>query len=132
MWYLQFLNKPWRAYATGPDAFDCWGWVVFVLRERYGIVDVPRCLDVKTGDHSAYTQKAEDLQSNGVWQRVDKPVDGAVVLMGSRKLIRHIGIFESGSILHSYQGQGVCRQEEKKIKALIGFSRIEYWKHKDL
>lgn len=128
MWYHQYLGKPWVEYASGPDAFDCWGFVLLVLRERYGINDVPRCENIVIGDYTHYTATAEHIQATNVWERIARPIDGAVVLMGSPILIKHIGISEGGQILHCRHGAGVCIESEKIINDL-GLSRIEYWKH---
>ena len=36
-WTADYLGKPWRNGADGPDAFDCYGLVRAVYRDRYGI-----------------------------------------------------------------------------------------------
>ena len=48
-WTADYLGKPWRNGADGPDAFDCYGLVRAVYRDRYGIempvvsADATRC-----------------------------------------------------------------------------------------
>ena len=36
-WTAEYLGKPWRNGAAGPDAFDCYGLVRAVYRDRYGV-----------------------------------------------------------------------------------------------
>lgn len=36
----KYIGLPWVAGAQGPDEFDCWGMVRWILKHEYGI-DVP-------------------------------------------------------------------------------------------
>ena len=37
----KYIGRPWVAGAQGPDSFDCWGFVRYVLKHEYGH-DVPQ------------------------------------------------------------------------------------------
>ena len=132
MWYREYLGRPWVEYETGEAAFDCWGWVVFALKKQYGISDVPRCLDVKTGDHVAYARRAKKMIAGGHWRPVSEPENGDVVLMGDERhgLVQHIGMVDTGRVLHCRQNAGVCVERIVVIKKQ--FNKIQFWRHKSL
>ncbi|MBX2809511.1 MAG: C40 family peptidase [Cellvibrionaceae bacterium] len=131
-WYCAYLGKPWRAYATGPAAYDCWGLVVAVLRDQFLLHDVPRCLHVPSGDcQTMHNQIYKELET-GCWFSVDSLKEGAVVLMAKSHIVRHIGIVTGGSLLHCRRGSGVCIEPLSFIQQCLGFRHCQYFLHKEL
>lgn len=124
-WSVQYLALPWQAYATGPDAFDCWGLVQHCLKTHFNI-DVDRYIEVTTDDHKAINQAAFAEIESQRWQRVEVPSEGCVVLLSLNKCIHHMGIFTNGAVLHARDGADVCHETIDTLKQL-GFKRIEYW-----
>lgn len=85
---------------------DCWGIVELWYRHVLGI-------DV--GDRSDIAPGATGLQSGfdakSTWQPIDQPVDHCLVIMRAGRLSAgHVGIFYSGSVLHSSQGHDCVYQ----------------------
>ena len=75
----KYIGHPWVAGAQGPDSFDCWGFVRYVLKHEYGY-DVPQvnvnpeCLrDVLVAFRTNLVFQA--------FEEVPVPQDGDVVLM---------------------------------------------------
>jgi cell wall-associated NlpC family hydrolase len=124
-WFFHYLGKPWQAYATGPDAFDCWGLVQHCLKTHYSI-DVDRYINVTTDNHKAINQAAINEIASQRWQQVNEPQEGCVVLLSVNKCIHHMGLYTNGGVLHARDGADVCFETIDTLKQL-GFKRIEYW-----
>lgn len=128
-WIQKYWQKPWVAYASGPEAYDCWGLVHAVLQEQYGINSM-RYLEVVSGDHRAMHKAIEGEMVSGAWERLDQPVDGCVVLMSQGVRFHHIGIWVDvmgGRVLHSKDGRGVCLENLQALRA-SGIRKFEYWR----
>jgi cell wall-associated NlpC family hydrolase len=107
----KYIGLPWVAGAQGPDSFDCWGFVRFILQHEYGYkvppVNVnPECLrDV--------LQAFRNDQAFQAFDEVPKLQDGDVVLMRQAKNPVHAGIWldiDGGGVLHCVRGSGVVFQ----------------------
>ena len=107
----KYIGRPWVAGAQGPDSFDCWGFVRYVLKHEYDY-NVPQvnvnaeCLrDVL---HAFRT----DLAFRA-FKEVEKPQDGDVVLMRQSKNPVHAGLWldvDGGGVLHCVRDSGVIFQ----------------------
>lgn len=107
----KYIGRPWVAGAQGPDSFDCWGFVCYVLKHEYGH-DVPQvnvnaeCLrDVL---HTFRTDLAFQA-----FKEVEKPQDSDVVLMRQSKNPVHAGLWldiDGGGVLHCVRDSGVVFQ----------------------
>lgn len=126
-WSENYLGMRWEPYATGGGAFDCWGLVQHCLAEHYGI-KLNRYIDILTDDHKAFSRAVSSEIQQGHWQKIDQPIDGAVVLMSMHSLFHHVGIFTNGAVLHSKDGADVCIETIKTLKQ-TGFKRIEFFIH---
>lgn len=129
-WAYEYIGLEWEPYATGPDKYDCWGLVQHCLKSHLG-VDVGRYEDVVTDDAAGITDAAADEIATGNWFRLDKPVEGAVVLMSKRTVFHHIGIYTDGAILHARDGADISLEPLSKLSRM-GFQRIEFYIHKSL
>jgi cell wall-associated NlpC family hydrolase len=123
-WWTQYLGIPWKPYATGPDAFDCWGLVWHCLQQQYGI-QMPRHADVITDDHRSIHSQALLAIERGEWIPVDitAATDGCVVLLSQSKIFHHIGLFVDGGVLHARDGADVCWETLNDLER-FGFRRV--------
>lgn len=131
-WVADYIGLPWRAYATGPDAYDCHGLVWHCLSRHYG-VDMSRYREVITNDYRAISQVVKSEQQTGCWQQLDQPQDGAIVLIGTLRTWHHIGLWvevNGGRCLHSHQGLGVGLDRLGQLTQTT--ARTEYWIHRSL
>ncbi len=112
----KYIGLPWVAGQQGPDKFDCWGFVRYVLEHEYGN-DVPQvnvnpeCLrDVL---HAFRTDLAFQA-----FVEVEKPQDGDVVLMRQAKNPVHCGLWleiDGGGVLHCVRESGVVFQNIRSL-----------------
>lgn len=127
-WFIDLLGLPWESKAMGPHAFDCWGLVVHVMRERYGIT-VSQHLEAPSYDVRAFSRAVEDEIRSALWTRVEAPQEGDVVLMSRGRAFYHVGIFTEGGVLHSAEKCDVCHESLSHLKR-SGVLRFEYWRHR--
>lgn len=129
-WANELIGKPYEKGACGPEAFDCWGLVRFVLSERYRI-EVP-VVNVDADDLRAVLSAFKDDPERSNWEEVKQPKEGDVVSMSHNKYISHVGIWldvDGGGVLHAVKGVGVIFGRMANLKS-SGWSRVQYWKHK--
>lgn len=107
-WILSYLGKPWAPGGLGPDAYDCWGLVRAVYRERLGIelpvVDVESLSPLAT--RRALAQHPERMH----WRVLVEPEPYAVALMSYGSRPHHVGIWTGEGVLHAVEGAGVLHQ----------------------
>lgn len=114
-WTAEYLGRPWKNGADGPDAFDCYGLVRAVYRDRYG-VEMP----VVSADATrvlACLHAARDYADYSQWEAVTVPQDGDVLLMGCARHPHHVGVLVEGRVLHSVEGAGVLLQTVDSLAA---------------
>lgn len=132
-WARTYLGKPWQSGAGGPDAYDCWGLVRAILRERYDI-DVP---PVPDADPESILQVASSMLKTtrrDHWRPVAKPEEGDVVTIGKARYPSHCGIWveaDGGGVLHCERGVGVCFSKVDDLR-LFGWGLIEYYRFSSL
>lgn len=113
-WTSEYLGKPWRNGAEGPDAYDCYGLVRAVYWDRYG-VEMP-AISADATKVLACLHAARDYSDYGQWEAVTVPQDGDVLLMGSARHPHHVGVLVEGRVLHSVEGAGVVLQTVDSLK----------------
>lgn len=115
------------AGAQGPDSFDCWGLVRFVLLHEYGYnvppvnINPNNLRDVLSAFHADLAFQA--------FVEVDKPQDGDVVLMRQAKNPVHAGIWldvDGGGVLHCCRNSGVVFQDVPSLNATGWFLHSYY------
>lgn len=115
------------AGAQGPDSFDCWGLVRFVLLHEYGYnvppvnINPNNLRDVLSAFHADLAFQA--------FVEVDKPQDGDVVLMRQAKNPVHAGIWldvDGGGVLHCVREIGVVFQNVPSLNATGWFLHSYY------
>lgn len=109
-WTFDYLGKPWRNGADGPDAFDCYGLVRAVYRDRYGI-NMP-VISTDATSIAECLHAFRDYSDYDKWERIeDDPNEGDVLQMGCARHPHHVGIYiEPNRVLHCVSGSGVILQ----------------------
>jgi len=107
-WVEEYRGKPFRRDADGPDAFDCYGLVRAVLRERWG-AETPALDERWHADAAAALGMALDAP-DCPWADADgDPLPGDVLTFAvpeQREL--HVGIVVApGWFLHARLDEGV-------------------------
>lgn len=130
-WANHYLGLPWVSGGTGPDEFDCWGFVRHIMREHFNH-EVP-VIDVDaTNLRSVLTafRQHPELERYEVHQ--DNPQLGDVVLMRHTKHPTHCGIWidaDGGGVLHCSRGSGVVFQSLQSLKN-TGWSGVVFYRLK--
>lgn len=129
-WAADLIGKRYAVGAQGPDAFDCWGLVRYVLEHHYGIAvpefDVPP--DNWVEANTLMTSAAELAN----WRNVPAMADGQVVMMARRRHPVHIGLAVVANgrlgVLHCAQPAGVLFQALPGLQA-AGWGRLTHYRH---
>ncbi len=109
-WSDDYTGIPFRADGRGRDGLDCWGLVVMVYRERFGIglPEFPGAYPDESPEslrNAAGVARAERER----WRRVEVPVEGDVALLRLQGLPCHVGIVVSKTaMLHVMAGIESC------------------------
>ena len=73
-WTAEYLGKPWRNGAEGPDAFDCYGLVRAVYWDRYRI-QIP-AISADATKVLAGLHAARDYADYSQWEPAEAPQGG--------------------------------------------------------
>lgn len=114
----KYIGLPWVAGAEGPDSFDCWGFVRFVLLHEYGHNVPPVNVNPDNLRDVLHAFRA-DLAFQ-VFDEVKIPQDVDVVLMRQAKNPVHAGLWlgvDGGGVLHCVRGSGVVFQNLHSLNA---------------
>lgn len=128
-WAADLIGTRWERGAQGPDAFDCWSFVRFVLGQHYRI-EVP-AISVPTDLRSASRELASSEELHK-WRQVDRMAEGQIVMMARKTVPVHIGLAVSDGrklgVLHCAQPSGVLFQDEQGLRA-AGWGRLTHYRH---
>lgn len=134
-WATNLIGKPWRKGANGPDAFYCWGLLVYVYRWRLNIkLPLYQNMDVC---NAAIARGLIILETDPLlpwtrWFRVDSPdklMEYDAVGMGPGKM-EHVGIYteaDGGLIIHAAQHNGVIADKPETLRRK--YSRLEFYRY---
>lgn len=126
-----YIGRPWRAGARGPDAFDCWGLVWYTYKKHLG-VELPNFLGLDPSADPVLCARTINAAANGPdWQPIPKPRHMCVAAMGLQYLT-HVGLyldFDGGLILHCTDRQRVTAETPRAISLVFRFRRMEYYRH---
>jgi len=123
-WANQYIGKPWVAGARGPEAFDCWGLVLYVQREHFNR-ELPT-IPVDADNLNALARTFGRHPERKRWKEEKRPHEGDAVLLRQARYPIHVGIWldvDGGGILHCVKGMGVVFQKERDL--INGGWRIE-------
>jgi cell wall-associated NlpC family hydrolase len=91
-WADKYVGKPYAVNGSGPDSFDCWGLVRYVLASEFGVLlpeykyDSAAVDPVLSNHHELVHQHLGDYRSLG------GPQDGAIVLLRADGDRPHVGV----------------------------------------
>lgn len=113
-WAEEYIGKPWANGATGPEAYDCFGVVKAVYRDRLRV-------EVQTVDVNALktleVARAMRDYDYSAWEQVVAPEqEFDVIEMSLNRKPHHVGVFVDGGVLTSVEGSGVIFQTLSSLK----------------
>lgn len=136
-WASQYVGKPWRKHARGPQEYDCWGLVQQLARRRLGVA-MP---DMQVGQQLNREAIFEAVRDIG-WRKLEVgevPRADDVLLMRNRAGDRHCGyMVQDGTKLRVLHADGhqtpsgpvgavVSQTIEQAIAG--GYREHEFWRH---
>jgi cell wall-associated NlpC family hydrolase len=127
-WAERYIGIPWVNGATGPDEFDCWGFVRHVQRERFGRELPPIKVDADSIRDVARAFGSHDERAS--WMQVERPIEGDCVLMAHAKYPSHVGLWvevDGGGVLHCIRGPGVVFNSLSALRH-FGWGRIDIYR----
>jgi len=129
-WAVKYIGKPWVSGGQGPDKFDCWGLVRFVVLEQRGIV-----LPVVNVDAASMLKVMRAFRSGSYdgWEQVDDPREFDGVLMSHANHPHHVGIWidvDGGKVLHAVRGAGVTAMDRLHLR-MAGWNIIGFWRYNE-
>jgi hypothetical protein len=133
-WLSDYIGKPWREDAEGPDAYDCKG-LVRAVQARVWCRPVPALLNV--GRLTDWVAVRASAARDG-WRPVaTKPVEGDIVVVRGKEGA-HVGTFVTVKrrlqVLHAHScikaGVQIGRARLTPLPELLmgGYSRPEVWR----
>lgn len=128
----KYIGRPWVAGAQGPDSFDCWGFVRYVLKHEYDH-DVPQVNVNAECLRDVLLAFRTDLAFQA-FKEVEKPQDGDVVLMRQSKNPVHAGLWldvDGGGVLHCVRDSGVVFQNVCSLNT-CGWYLDSYYRVKEI
>lgn len=135
-WINDYLGRPWRADAEGPEAYDCKG-LVRAVQRRVWCREVPALLHV--GMTTDWAEVRASCVRSG-WRPV---ADGGAAQPGDVLLVRgtggpHVGVFVQVDsrlqVLHAHglvrRGVQIGRVRLNSVAELLGggYSRPQVWR----
>lgn len=119
------LGKPWVVMARGPDSFDCWGFVIHVMRQAG--VELPDFVYEAGASKRAELFRAGHAKAlDEGFQRVAPKTPYSVVLLGNAGTITHVAIYHpSGVYYHSMERFGVIGHRHEVLAGI--FDTFTYW-----
>lgn len=130
-WSASLIGRPYAAGARGPDAFDCFGLVQFVWRERLGL-SVPD-MRLRAPRAMRCMLRGRPYRRDGIVAvAVADPAEFDAVYLTWRSASHHVGLWIgdalSGGVLHAMEGAGVVFQRRVDLVShglsIIGFVRV--------
>ena len=104
-----YIGRPYIKGARGPDAFNCWGLVVYVGRRHYGL-PIPDH-QVEHDDRARILELVALERESDRWRALEAEARlkaGDVVLFGRPDHQTHAGIYVGEGVLHAERRAGVC------------------------
>lgn len=126
-WCARFIGRPYRLGGRGPAAWDCWGLVLAVLRDHFGlpVPDYGADTPDDSADHAAMARLAlagagdgwhrllsrSDLRTALSWPPSGPEQPGDVVLMRRGLYPCHVGIVVAADwMIHAQDGIGTAAE----------------------
>lgn len=128
-WAERYIGKPFVDGGRGPDVFDCWGllrWIVANELRRPLLPTYPIPLTAKREIADA----VESAIAGPEWRKLSAPLHTCAVGLSRHTKLHHVGLFlavDGGLVLHADEPRVVAQS----ISALTarGWNRIEFYWH---
>lgn len=122
------IGRPYEAGAMGPDRFDCYGLARHLQREFFGRTLPLFQLPAEAGRFAIASAIAVHPE-RARWDEVERPVDGAVVVMAQQQCGFHMGVFldlDGGLIVHTVEQTGVVAETPFQLRSPAARWRLKY------
>lgn len=129
-WCLEYVDKPWVAAAEGPEAYDCWGLLKAVYKNKLG-VDLHDYGQVNRHSLREITAQMDHPQIEEEWVRVRIPQEGDAVALSQRNKYHHVGVYidyHGGHVLHSADNDRVIVEPIGSMSRGV-WRKIHYYRH---
>jgi len=123
-----YVGLPYQEGARGPGAFDCYGIVAAVFKER-GIV-LPDFYQAEPGPMWAARAIEASVKGEvlgGRAERIADPEDYAIAVVRGFSKAHHVGVVVAGGVLHASRGLGSIWQSMSSFKMLHGEVEFYRW-----
>lgn len=112
---MNYIGKPFKDLARGPDKYDCWGLVKHFYKYELGI-ELP---EYYISAYDTVSVQKTMSQDKKFWKKVNGPKLGtlvAIALTGS-SLVNHVGVcIDSYRFIHALNKTGVIATRLDDIK----------------
>jgi len=133
-WVAEHMGCRWKAHAYGPDSFDCWGFVYHIFKTVKGI-EIERYQYVDPHNRKNVANAFCDNVNVVTWEKLEKPLEFSVVLLGRSKYPTHCGIYlnvDGGVIVHCSERGGVTVVSLNNLYDQLQLKTFGFYLHKDL
>lgn len=103
-WATPYIGRRFAYGGRGPDVYDCWGLVMAVYKDQFGI-DLPDFDKIALQSSIARWRVIRQQMTHDYWTEIKEPEEKCVVAMG-RDLISHVGVYleaDDKRVLHCCQ-----------------------------
>lgn len=117
----EYIDIPFKEKGRTRKGADCWGLVLLVLKEQYGVTGLPdfRKSYSHTGDREGIKDCVTDEAHN--WVKVSEPEKGAVIVFNIGGYPQHVGIctgFKQGKAMFLHVHKGANSTHERLSSSL--------------
>ncbi len=131
----QYTGIPWECGKRSHESADCWGLILLVLEEQFGVV-VNHMKDIAVSDHDVVSNVMVDSRGLDGWHPTNDPSIGCICMFyestneSPEGRPTHVGIVVAdGYILHSPSRDGGSSSIHP-IRALNRlFKRLEFFEY---
>jgi len=129
-WAIDYVGKPYKPGARGPDSFDCWGLVRDIYEKRFGIA-LPEWIGLTPHNTPEFPVTRAIVEE---WRPELNPFEGCVVAMSQTVAFHHVGIYleqNGGKVIHAWSPSGgVVVNTLRELKIAFSFRNIKYYRHR--
>ena len=133
MEFNQYVSIPWECGKRSHESADCWGLVLLVLEEQFGVT-VSYMKDIAVASDDDVAAVMMDSRALDDWPKVTEPQPGDVCMMfvrhGAISRPEHVGIVTDGKhVLHSFSKEnGASAIHKIRVLDRI-FHRLEFYRY---
>ena len=125
-WLNNYIGIPYKWGGRSRDAVDCYGLVVLIYKDKYG-VELPDWAGTEF-DFRDRASAIEDVVCGGDFSPKTNPCNSDFVVCYRRSAAYHIGLYYNGGVIHAADGIGSVYEPLRRFRA--NYNRVEYgsWK----